>query len=95
MASPKIVLITGCSTGIGLATAILLAKDEERRYKVYATMKDVSKREKLEMEAGHLLDSTIFVRQLDVTSNEQIDSVIDEIFTSETRIDILGKYIFI
>lgn len=34
MAGPgqKVVLITGCSSGIGLRMAVMLAKDEQRRY---------------------------------------------------------------
>ncbi|CDQ83808.1 unnamed protein product [Oncorhynchus mykiss] len=28
----KVVLITGCSSGIGLRIAVLLAKDEKKRY---------------------------------------------------------------
>ena len=32
--SLQIVLISGCSSGIGLATAVLLAKDSEKRFKV-------------------------------------------------------------
>ncbi|GAA6088571.1 retinol dehydrogenase 8a isoform X1, partial [Tachysurus ichikawai] len=31
-ASQRVVLITGCSSGIGLRIAVLLAKDEQKRY---------------------------------------------------------------
>ena len=91
MALPRIVLITGCSSGIGLVTAIFLAKNEERKYKVYATMKDLSKKDELENEAGYLLGSTLFIKELDVTSTEQINTVVGEIVKVESRIDILGK----
>ena len=46
--APKIVLITGCSSGIGLATAVLLAQDVEKRFKVYATMRNLAKKGQLE-----------------------------------------------
>ena len=45
---PRIVLITGCSSGIGLSTAVLLAKDPEKRFKVYATMRNLDKKSTLE-----------------------------------------------
>lgn len=87
--SPKTVLITGCSTGVGLATAILLAKHDEKKFKVYATIRDIGACKTLEKEAGESLNSTLFIKQLDVTSKEQIDSVIDEILAAGERIDIL------
>ena len=40
----KVILITGCSSGIGLATAVLLAK---KGNKVYASMRDMDKKDKL------------------------------------------------
>lgn len=89
--SQKIVLITGCSTGIGLATAILLAKDNDRRFKVYATMRNLAKTEMLENAAGKLLNHTLIIKQLDVISDEQINDVVDEISSQEGKIDILGK----
>ena len=43
----QIVLISGCSSGIGLATAVFLAKDAEKRFKVYATMRNLAKKGQL------------------------------------------------
>lgn len=40
----KVVLITGSSSSIGLATAVLLAYDTEKRFKVYATMRNLGKK---------------------------------------------------
>ena len=68
---PKIVLITGCSSGIGLASAVHLAKDDEKRFKVYATMRNRSKKEKLEEEAEECLGDTLFIKQLDVCRMNQ------------------------
>ena len=53
--SLQIVLISGCSSGIGLATAVLLAKDAEKRFKVYATMRNLAKKGQLEEEGKEQL----------------------------------------
>ena len=52
---PRIVLISGCSSGIGLATAVLLAKDAGKRFKVYATMRNLAKKGQLEEEGKEYL----------------------------------------
>lgn len=88
---PKTALITGCSSGIGLATAMLLAKDAGERFKVYATIRDLNEAEILKNAAGDALNTTLFIKQLDVTSNEQIESVVDEIIAIENKIDVLGR----
>ena len=88
---PKIVLITGCSTGIGLAIAVSLANNQNRKYKVYATMRNLGKKEDLEKAAGDNLDKTLLIRQLDVCSDEHVDQVVDEIIEKEGRLDILSK----
>ncbi|XP_038049894.1 retinol dehydrogenase 8-like [Patiria miniata] len=90
-----IVLITGCSAGIGLATAVLLAKDPERRFRVYATMRDptAERRGPLEAaaggESGGILGETLFVRELDVGQAGDQQGVVDEIVEKEGRIDVL------
>ena len=87
----KVVLITGCSTGIGLSTAILLAKDAEKRFKVYATMRNLGKKEALETEGKDVLGSTLIIEQLDVCSEDQINKVVDDILAKEGKLDVLGK----
>ena len=87
----NIVLITGCSTGIGLAIAVSLANNQDGRYKVYATMRNLGKKEALEKAAGNGLDKTLLIRQLDVCSDEHVNKVVDEIVGKEGRLDILGN----
>ena len=88
----RVVLVTGCSSGIGLVTAVHLAKDEQKRFKVYATMRNLGKKEALEKEGGEALGQTLFIEKLDVSSEEQISQVIDDIIKKEGRLDILGMY---
>uniref|UniRef100_A0A7M4FGW2 Retinol dehydrogenase n=1 Tax=Crocodylus porosus TaxID=8502 RepID=A0A7M4FGW2_CROPO len=83
----KTVLITGCSSGIGLALAIKLARDKQKRFKVYATMRNLSKKEKLEKAASNTLGKTLEIKQLDVCDEESIKTCVSNI--SERRIDIL------
>ncbi|NWZ87847.1 DHB1 dehydrogenase, partial [Poecile atricapillus] len=61
------VLITGCSSGIGLGLAARLAADATRRFKVYATMRDLAKGERLLERLGGSCPDTLEVLQLDVT----------------------------
>ncbi|NWS62211.1 DHB1 dehydrogenase, partial [Chunga burmeisteri] len=61
------VLITGCSSGIGLGLAARLAADTAHRFKVYATMRDVAKGKRLLERLGGCCPDTLEVLQLDVT----------------------------
>eukprot|EP00795_Rhopilema_esculentum_P006054 gene6054-11428_t len=86
----KVVLITGCSTGIGLATAVVLANDAEKRFKVYATMRNLDKKNLLEKEGAEYLGKTLFIEKLDVSSEEEIGQVVDNLMSKEGRIDVLA-----
>ena len=87
----KVVLITGCSTGIGLWTAVRLAKDPEKRFKVYATMRNLGKKEELQTEGKAVLGKNLIIEQLDVCSDDQINRVVDDILAKEGKLDVLGK----
>ena len=89
--APQIVLISGCSSGIGLAIAVLLAKDAEKRFKVYATMRNLAKKEKLEEEVKDQLGDTLIIKQLDVCSDESVKNTVQEILDAEEKIDVLCK----
>ncbi|CAJ0968548.1 unnamed protein product [Ranitomeya imitator] len=83
----RVVLITGCSSGIGLGLAVLLASDSGQRFKVYATMRDLSKKEYLlECVRGCHAD-TFEILQMDVTDQQSVLATIEKI--KENRVDIL------
>ncbi|XP_062264755.1 retinol dehydrogenase 8 [Platichthys flesus] len=81
------VLVTGCSSGIGLAVAARLAKDELRRFKVVATMRDIGKRGPLEKAAGASLNKTLEIKQLDVCCEDSIKECVNSL--PDRRVDVL------
>ncbi|XP_006634760.1 retinol dehydrogenase 8 [Lepisosteus oculatus] len=83
----KVVLITGCSSGIGLALAVRIAKDEKKRFMVYATMRNLKKADDLIEAAGKTLGRTLEIKQLDVCDEKSIKACVDSI--PNRRIDIL------
>ncbi|KAG8446745.1 hypothetical protein GDO86_014271 [Hymenochirus boettgeri] len=84
---PLIVLITGCSSGIGLSLAVKLANDEQKRFKVYATMRNLTKKEALEEAAGTTLNHTLEIKKLDVCCERSIKECVESI--PGRRVDIL------
>ncbi|XP_071488356.1 retinol dehydrogenase 8-like [Diadema antillarum] len=86
--APQIVLITGCSSGIGLSTAVHLAKNPSQ-YLVYASMRNFAKKGDLEKEAGSLLNKSLFINELDVTKEDQIQRELKAITDKHGRLDIL------
>uniref|UniRef100_A0A1A7X9S2 Retinol dehydrogenase 8b n=2 Tax=Iconisemion striatum TaxID=60296 RepID=A0A1A7X9S2_9TELE len=89
MVSPeqKVVLITGCSSGIGLRMAVMLAKDEKKRYQVIATMRDLKRKDKLVQAAGDTYGKTLSLAVLDVCSDESVKQCIDGI--KDRHVDVL------
>lgn len=75
----KTVLITGASSGIGYATAELLAKNG---YKVYAGARRLEKMESLKKHG-------VVPLALDVTNQESAQAAVDMVISAEGRIDVL------
>ncbi|MET8627885.1 SDR family NAD(P)-dependent oxidoreductase [Kitasatospora sp. NPDC004669] len=87
MTSPKTVLITGTSSGIGLAAAIGAAR---AGWTTIATMRDTGKAEallKAAAEAG--VADRIQVKRLDVTDPASIAACLDEVIAEHGRLDAL------
>ncbi|XP_029946393.1 retinol dehydrogenase 8 [Salarias fasciatus] len=81
------VLVTGCSSGIGLAVAARLAKDKLRRFRVVATMRDLTKRGPLEEAAGETLNKTLEIKELDACSEASIKDCVSSL--PDRRVDVL------
>uniref|UniRef100_A0A8C6XEE9 Retinol dehydrogenase 8-like n=1 Tax=Naja naja TaxID=35670 RepID=A0A8C6XEE9_NAJNA len=81
------VLLTGCSSGIGLALAVRLARDELKRFRVFATMRNLEKSEALKEQAGPALDKMLEIKELDVTSEDSIRRCVNSI--PQRRVDVL------
>ncbi|KAM6042274.1 17-beta-hydroxysteroid dehydrogenase type 1 [Chlamydotis macqueenii] len=79
------VLITGCSSGIGLGLAARLAADAARRFKVYATMRDLAKGERLLERLGGPCPDTLELLQLDVTDPRSLAAAARQV----QRLDVL------
>jgi NAD(P)-dependent dehydrogenase (short-subunit alcohol dehydrogenase family) len=75
----KVVLITGASSGIGMATARLL---QQKGHMVYATARQVAKMESLRQAGIHTL-------AMDVTNEESMVAAVETIFREAGRIDVL------
>ncbi|NXV15920.1 DHB1 dehydrogenase, partial [Cepphus grylle] len=82
------VLITGCSSGIGLGLAARLAADATRRFKVYATMRDLAKGERLLERLGGYCPDTLEVLQLDVTDPRSLAAAAQRV--QGQRLDVLA-----
>lgn len=81
----KVVLITGCSSGLGYETALWLA---HKGYIVYASMRNLQKKERL-LAASKEQGVQVHICQLDVCNMESINHCISQILEKEQRIDVL------
>ena len=80
-----VVLITGCSSGIGARTALAFAQRGDR---VYATMRRAERGQELvDLAAGEGL--LVRVLELDVTDDESVGRAVHEVLQVEGRIDVV------
>jgi NAD(P)-dependent dehydrogenase (short-subunit alcohol dehydrogenase family) len=83
MESRPVALVTGCSTGIGFETAILLAR---RGYRVFATLRDLKKAGPLKEASAGL---PVEILQLDVDKPSSVKKAVAAIVKKAGRIDVL------
>lgn len=79
-----VVLITGCSSGFGLLTALAFARDGDT---VYATMRNLSRSTELERAAA-AEGLPLECLELDVTSDRSVLAAVDHIVDAQGRIDV-------
>jgi NAD(P)-dependent dehydrogenase (short-subunit alcohol dehydrogenase family) len=80
-----VVLITGCSSGFGLLSALQFARKGDT---VYATMRDTSKAGTLE-EARDKEKLSIHIVPLDVTDDASVAKAVKRVVSEAGRIDVL------
>ena len=81
----KVVLITGCSSGFGMAAALEFSR---RGWKVYATMRNLGKQDQLIHKAK---DENLIleIKKIDVNDQTTIDNTIKEITQQAGHLDVL------
>lgn len=81
----QVALITGCSSGIGHETALMLARNG---YHTFATMRNVKKQNSL-LKVSVQEKLTLKVLELDVNNETCIDKAISQVKNETSRIDVL------
>ena len=85
MQEPKVALVTGSSSGIGLETALHLARNG---FYTYASMRNLEKSTKI-IEIANRENLSLQIIQLDVNNDESVKKAIDKIVQEKDRIDVL------
>jgi NAD(P)-dependent dehydrogenase (short-subunit alcohol dehydrogenase family) len=80
-----VVLITGCSSGFGLLSAVAFAKRGDR---VFASMRDLTKAGPLK-ESAKAAGVTVETIELDVISEASVRAAVEGVITSAGQIDIV------
>jgi short chain dehydrogenase len=83
----RVVIITGCNTGLGKAAAIEIAK---RGAKLYLACRDMKKCEEVRKEIIALSSNpSVYARELDLGSLESIRKFSERFHKEENKLDIL------
>jgi NAD(P)-dependent dehydrogenase (short-subunit alcohol dehydrogenase family) len=85
MATQKVALVTGSSSGIGLETSLLLARNG---FQTFATMRNIDKGNEIRAIAARE-ELHVKIVQLDVTDDISVKSAIEKILSESGRIDVL------
>ena len=85
MVMHRVALITGCSSGIGYETALMLARNG---FHTFATMRDTKKSNSL-AKTSEKEKLALKILELDVNDSKSIENAINRIKSEAKRIDIL------
>lgn len=85
MKSKRTVLVTGCSSGIGLATCHVLSRNN---FMTYGTVRNLSKAKKIQ-DLINMENLSLKILRLDVNDNQSIKIAVKKILTDTGRIDVL------
>ncbi len=85
MKSKRTVLVTGCSSGIGLATCHVLSRNN---FMTYGTVRNLSKAKKIQ-DLMNRENLSLKILRLDVNDNQSIKLAIKKILNDTGRIDVL------
>ena len=80
-----VVLVTGCSSGIGLATAVAFARRGDR---VFASMRNPARADAL-LDAARTADVSVEVIELDVSEGGSVDRGVASVLAAAAQIDVL------
>ncbi|MEV6640357.1 SDR family oxidoreductase [Amycolatopsis sp. NPDC051371] len=83
MSNDRVALITGTSTGIGLATAVRAAR---AGFRTVATLRDPARADRLREAAG---DAELDIRPLDVTDAASVRAAFEGVLADYGRLDVL------
>ena len=81
-----VAIVTGCSSGIGLAIAKMLAQND---FTVYACSRDPSAATNLQNLVQHENLTNIHPTQLNVDNDESVKNTIKQIIENEEKLDVL------
>lgn len=80
-----VVLITGCSGGLGLTTAVEFAR---RGDQVFASLRDTTRADRLR-EAARVAGVAVEVVELDVTDDDSVRRAVAQVLAAAGQIDVL------
>jgi NAD(P)-dependent dehydrogenase (short-subunit alcohol dehydrogenase family) len=88
----QIVLFTGSSEKLAISYGLRLAADPRKRFKVLVAVSSLSSGENLsDTKILKYLNKTLFMLQMDISSQEDVQNVVDRIKEEDGYLDAVGK----